>query len=294
MTPTVNPSPLAPQPPHPLGFNRTAIRQFVLLWLSRRPLLLAVGAFAILLLIDVWPSPLARLLSAWPFWLVLGGPVWALAVWYNEEPSRRRYMWSQPVGRAAHSLARVASGLGWLWMTCGGLVGVGYLVALFDGDAAQFAQLRAASWVSLITAPAIGYLAVSCIAVASDYPLRWLLGLLLCPPLVLATLDAWLGLADRMIEAFQGVAAWDITSVLVGPWTTDTNRIRVALDATESPKMTFAFVESTWWMATALWMVGFGAILMVMASRHPDGFSRRRRRRSNDSARLPGAVPARS
>lgn len=278
MTRTTDVSDSGGQALRPLGFAGAVTRQFALLWVSRRPPLLALGMFAIVMLIEVWPSPLARLVKAWPFWLVLVGPVWALAVWHKEEPSSRRYMWSQPVDRAVHSLARVAAGLGWLWIACVALVGLGYLVALFDGNAGQLGHLGVASWVSLFTAPVIGYLAVSCLTVASDYPMRWLMGILLGPPLVLGVLDAWLGFADRMLAAVRPVAAWGITSVLVGPWTTDANRILVALEAADSAKIRFAFVESTWWMATILWAVGFGMVLFVLASRHPDGFHRRRRK----------------
>ncbi len=104
--------------PRPLGFGAAFVRQFGLLWSSRRPLLLMVALLALLVLAgDPWSTdPKARLFTFWPLWLVIVGPVWAFTVFSNEGPSARLYHWSLPVDRAAHTLARLAAGLAWLWI----------------------------------------------------------------------------------------------------------------------------------------------------------------------------------
>jgi hypothetical protein len=116
----------------PLDFGQALARQFALLWASRRPLLLGLALLAVLVLAgEPWSDDvLARLLTPWPVWLGLAGPVWAFAVFHNEGPSARMYHWSMPVNRTVHTLARLGAGILWLWLLLAGLVAVGAIMAV--------------------------------------------------------------------------------------------------------------------------------------------------------------------
>lgn len=267
----------------PVGFGGAFVRQFRLLWTSRRPLLLGVALLAILVLAgEPWSSDeKARLFTFWPLWLVLVGPVWAFAVFHNEGPSNRLYHWSLPTGRLQHTVARLAAGVAWLWLLFAILIGAGALMAAMDGDLWQFGEIGPAGWANLFTGPLIGYLAISALTVASDYPLRWFFGLIFLFPLTLSILDEWLGL-DSLVETLLQPLVhdeWGVFPTMVGAFGSSVGALERTLEAMADPGATHrgAFVMENWWAATPLWVLLLTLLAGFLASRHPDTLPRLRR-----------------
>jgi len=251
------------------GFS-TAVRQQVLfLWATRRPHVLLAGLITVLALAGWLPGPLTRVLSAWLVWLVVVGPVWALAVWHDEPPRRRQYLWSQPVSRSTQTLARVTAGMLWLLGAYALTLAAGAAVAVFSGQQAQLAAISGGAWLNLLSAPVLGYLAVSCLAVASDYPLRWLLGLLLVPTLVIAVVGEWLGITDSLAPLLDRIGAFSPTSAVLGPAVVDIQRVVLELTG-ETPRMHFTGDTSFWWLALILWTLVLAGLLELLARLHPD------------------------
>lgn len=264
----------------PVGFGAAFVRQFRLLWTSRRPLLLAVALLSLLVLAgDPWAhDPKMRLLTFWPIWLMLIGPVWGFSVFHNEGPSQRLYYWSLPIGRTQHTLARVAAGLAWLWLLFGTLIGAGAIIGAMDGDLWQLGHISAAGWLNFFTGPLLGYLFVCALTVASDYPLRWFFGILFVFPLTLSILDDWLGLqslAERTLEPLVS-AEWGLFPVMIGGLGAAVNDVDQAiLRMAGSDVVSRGGAEVTyWWTATPLWILLFLALVTLAASRHPDTLPR--------------------
>lgn len=266
----------------PIGFVGASERQFRLLWASRRPILLAIGLLGLLGIAgEPWTeSPLARLLTPWPVWVTLIGPIWALAVWHNEGPSARHYFWAQPVSRRAHTMARVAAGAAWLWVIYLFLILAALLIGLADGEAGQLALISPLGWLNFFTGPLLGYLAVTVLAIPSDHPIRWLFGLIFLVPLTLSLLDEWLGL-DRFVRWLVRPLAnedWGMGITLLGGWGDAVTRAQhmVAMGETGTGLGT-AFSPATWALATALWAAFWIAVIVLLAGRHPDTLPRLRR-----------------
>lgn len=251
----------------PLGFVEACARQFRLLWTSKRPLLMMVALLAVLILAGPpWnDTPTMRLLTSWPLWMVLFGPIWAFVVFHNEGPSSRLYHWSLPVGRTKHTFARVAAGAAWLWVLLLALVVAGALMGLVDGNVQQLGELTPAAWINVFTGPLLGFLAVTTLTVASDYPLRWLFGITFGFGLFLSLLDEWLEW-DRLVGyLLEPLTAewWGFFPVMVGAMMDVASEADVPI--------------SGWGIATTLWILLLSAIVAIMASRHPDTLPRFRR-----------------
>lgn len=267
----------------PLGFGAAFTRQFKLLWTSRRPLLLGVALLGLLVLAgDPWSDdPKTRLLTFWPLWLTLIGPVWAVAVFYNEGPSKRLYHWSLPVDRLQHTAARLAAGVAWLWILYGVLIGSGVVMAAMDGDLWQLGEIDAAGWVNFFTGPLLGYLIVSVLTVASDYPLRWFFGIMFGFPLLISTLKEWLGL-DGLVDALLeplGNTDWGLFPVMVGGLGESVTELQHTLMVMADPDVVVrgGITIAHWWTATPLWILLFVLVVVAVASRHPDTLPRLRR-----------------
>ncbi|HEY0025873.1 MAG TPA: hypothetical protein VGB24_23490 [Longimicrobium sp.] len=132
----------------------------------------------------------------WP--VVILGLFAPLAVWKHDEPSRRAYLWSLPVERARHTLAKVASG----WTMLMGLVAAYVLWAMTvalvtDGNITINPEWEAALrptlppdarirdltlsghpwlWLVPFTAATTTYLLGSILALLADHPLRVVAG----------------------------------------------------------------------------------------------------------------------
>lgn len=168
---------LAPSP------SRVVRHQIDLLGAPATIMSLAVGLAGIQILVSSgWfagPTRLMRLpvFDIFPFLVVIGA-LWPAIVWHGEGPSRRLYHWSLPVPRHQHDILRVVAGGVWLLL---GLVSVELFqiaAALVNGYGDRLAGVSLGSWINYLTGPLTMYLVVSALAVATDHPLRWLLGVM--------------------------------------------------------------------------------------------------------------------
>lgn len=262
-----------------VGFGAAFTEQLRLLWMSRKPLLLLVGLLGILALAgEPWgDSPMARLFTVWPVWMIFIGPFWALAVWYGEGPANRLYFWSHPVSRAGHALARFAAGAAWLIALFALLILIGALFAGFDGEIDQFGALGFAAWLNFFTGPLLGYTILSVLAVPSDYAIRWFLVLVLGVPFVLSLLDEWLGAEDLVETLLRPLGAdWGIGPTILGPLAMDLSHLGSTLRGGQGEHGPM-FDIGTWWIAMPLWFLFWGTAVVLLARIHPDRFPRLRR-----------------
>lgn len=261
-----------------IGFAGATVRQFLLLWTSRRPLLLLVGTAGLLALVGepLGTSQIARLLLIWPVLVALVGPAWALAVFNNEGPSQRLYHWSQPVGRAGHTMARIAAGAVWLVTVYALLVLVAVAFGAIDGNGEQLAHLPAASWVNLFSGAILGYLAVSALAVATDHPFRWLFVIMFMIPLLGSLILGWLNLEHiaRALVLPVTNPEWGFSFALTGALAPVATEI---LSATMSPRpVEPVAIPPAWWLAMVLWSILLGGMVALLSLVHPDRFPRLR------------------
>lgn len=118
-----------------------------------------------------------------------------LALWRNESPSRRDYFWAMPVGRPAHTLARLLAGWAWLLLVVAGYLawgtGLAFLLGgdvslgpvrtrvlqpmLAGGDRLLDLGMAGHAWLWLVpfSAATVGYLAASIVALVAEHPWRW-------------------------------------------------------------------------------------------------------------------------
>lgn len=264
-----------------LGFGGAFVQQFRLLWTSRRPLLLGIAFVALLALSGPpWSDdPKARLFTLWPLWIFFMGPLWAFVTWHNEGPSNRLYFWSQPVSRAAHSMARVAAGAAWLWILYAFLIATGLLFAIFDGDVGQFALADAPAWVSLFTGALLGYLIISALAVPSDYPIRWFLAIAFAIPVTLTLFVEWLDLDELVRWAMTPLSdrEWGLGITMIAPFADAIARLEQAVRGSGGLHRPITDPQ-TWWIAMPLWVLFWTAVVFLLARRHPDLYRRWRRR----------------
>lgn len=264
-----------------VGFGAAVQRQFLLLWSTKRPLILIIFMLGALTLSgDPWMDDAgARLFMMWPVWIAILGPLWAFAVWHGETPSKRHYMWSQPVPRLTHTLARVTAGLAWLWVANALLILIGIGFALSDGDFVQITTLSTAGWVNWFTGPLLGYLLASILTVASDYPIRWAAALFFGVPLLVAIMVDWLNVdPDRLEWVAEPIAneSWGFGTALVGGFLNALTQLGHVLRGREGPVE--LPLPETWWLAAIGWIVVLSGAVAYLAQRHPDTFPRWRGR----------------
>lgn len=275
------------------GFLDAVRIQVRFIWRTRRPLWLLGGLIGVMLLAVMIRTPTARVLKFWPIWFLFVGPTWAFSVWHEESPSRRRYLWTQPVDRTQHTLARVGVGLGWLWVMFSLMVGLGVLVAIADGNVAQLSGVSFAGWVNLFVAVSAGYVVASWFTVALDEPLRWLLGLLLLPTLLLTLLNEQIGSVSSVVgKSFEVLALSEFgpLQAFFGPWVYEMASLAGSLRGRPSPP---AEPAADWWIAWPIWMVVVCAILWIIARMHPDRLMRLRGR-SVSGSQFPASASARA
>ncbi|MDX1674524.1 MAG: hypothetical protein R3314_07020, partial [Longimicrobiales bacterium] len=252
------------------------------LWASRRPLLLAVAMLAVLVLAgEPWNhDPKMRLISAWPMWLVVVPLIWGFAVFHNEGPDNRLYFWSMPTDRSGQTLARLAAGLTWLWVSYIGLIVAGWLFGLMDGNAWQLAEIGVAGWVNFFTGPLLVYLSISLLTVPSNYPIRWFFGILFVIPLFISLFVDWIAELEDVLETVFAPLInedWGFFVTMIGGWLKDLDRLEVTLQNMMDPGATTisAFDAARyWWAATPLWIIVMAAVVTFVATRHPDALPR--------------------
>ena len=261
----------------PVGFGGAFARQFRFLWTSRRPLLLAVALLAVLVLSgEPWTNhAMMRLLTPWPIWVVLVPVVWGFAVFHNEGPSGRFYFWSQPTGRSEHTLARIAAGLAWLWLMYALLIVAGWVLGVVDGDAWQMGEIGISGWVNFFTGPLIAYLAISVLTIPSDYPIRWFVGIIFVFPLLVSLFVEWLDMEDLVMRVLEPLANedWGLGITMVGGLVGDIERLELQLRAMQDPSFTATAqfdAAQAWWAAMPSWTLVLVAVVVFIATRHPD------------------------
>lgn len=261
-----------------IGFGGAYGRQLRFLWISRRPLLLMVALLAVLVLAgEPWvQDPKMRLFVMWPVWVVIAPIAWSFAVFFNEGPSSRLYFWSQPVDRTQQTLARIAAGVTWLWVAIVLLILVGWTVAAVDGNAWQMAEIGPAGWVGFFTGSLLVYLAVSLLTIPSDYPIRWFFGLLFLFPLLVSLFSEWLEWDPVMETVLEPLAnqTWGLAITIVGGLGYAVNGLQNTINTMRDPSFVAVAPAgadvAAWWWATPAWIVVLGALVVFIASRHPD------------------------
>jgi hypothetical protein len=220
----------------------------------------------------------------WP--VVILGLFAPLAVWKYEEPSRRAYLWSMPVGRARHTLARVASG----WTVLMGLVAVYVLWAMgvalvTDGNITINPEWEAALrptlppgarirdltlsghpwlWLVPFTAATTTYLLGSILALLADHPLRVVAGAAFAFFVTIALLESTGGAAERAADRL-------FVNLVASPYgiVTEVTGIVHRFDAgpgvlNDQPNL------GAWARATLLWMGGGLAATFLAARRYQE------------------------
>ncbi len=229
-----------------IRFHRAVRLQLRLLWLSRRPVMQLVTMVALVLLASRFPlSPEGQLQIVVLLSAGFSGPIWAFAVWAEEPPSARNFMWSQPAGRTQQSLARVLAGLLWLWAILVVLVAIDVVAVtmIVDGYGDLLSTIGFAMWLNLFVGATIGYLMLSCLLVVFERPFWWMVSVILL----------WALNWDRAARLEQALGDFGVEPMMVGQ---------------------FIGVGPNWWIAWPLWVVTFSLLAWALARVHPDWLAR--------------------
>ena len=188
--------------------------------------------------------------------MLVGGLVWAFAVWSREPPSARGYHLVMPISRFGHNLARVAAGASWL------LIGIFVMLAaviiglVISGRGSVLGVIATTGWVNYVVAPLTVYLLISIVTILSNHPGRMLLivYLTLIGPYVLAALldiDPLFRIFDVFVGGKYGYS--------------------VAFTHGFFPNLSVSGGETgagEWLVSATIWLVVVGVGVVVAASRH--------------------------
>lgn len=210
------------------GFGIVLRQQMRLLWLSRRPQLLAalmVGSFLMMRAVVWWTNTRTGSMTldailftqVTPLIMAIGG-AWGIIVWRDDPPKHRRYHWSLPVDMTHHDLARVLAGALWLLAAIAVYFAVGSMLALADGTAAELRHGAGFTALHYALAPLLAYMLMSGFGVASNRPFEWALGLFFGLQLFVAlamVLDRH-SLIVRFFESAVFTGSWGLGAALSG------------------------------------------------------------------------------
>jgi hypothetical protein len=206
----------------------------------------------------------------WPGIVGLLLPIW---VWKGEERFGASFLWTLPVDRRRHALAKVFAG--WVWLMGGVALFVLWSLALTllsGGNILAEETLRVLrSLLAPFTSATATYLLASALGLATRHPLRWIAGSVIGFSIVSGVGDAanavWLANAlERLVEPlFEG--PYGLDALLTGR-TTKLN-IEATLSTGDSVAVRRALPDvGQWATATLLW-TGAGLVtLWAAASRH--------------------------
>jgi hypothetical protein len=272
---------------------------------SRGPALVAMAVVAVVtLLITINALKTGEVIAFHPERQMLPGLVGLLlplAVWRGEERFGASFLWTLPVDRRQHALAKVFAG--WVWLMGGvALFVLGSLaLTLFSGgnilaeetlrvlrplslsasptlDPAAVETVRWTPqpllWLAPFTSATATYLLASALGLATRHPLRWIVGAVIAFAIVSGVGEAanavWLG---NVLEPL-------VESLIEGPY---------GLDALLTARATFLNNDATlstgdrvevwralpdvgqWATATLLWTGAGLMTLWAAASRHREG-----------------------
>ena len=227
----------------------------------------------------------------------MAGLLLPLFVWRGEQRFGPGFLWTLPVDRRQHALAKVFAGWVWLmaavallflWLLALTLLSGGNPLAeetlrMLPGalpgaqgvDPAALQSLRSTPqpllWLVPFTAASGAYVLASALSLALRHPLRWLAGSVLAVFLVLSVSQAvragWL--ADGLMGLLQTlfVGRYGLDALLTA--TTETLHTEVTLTTGETVGVWRALPNlGQWALATLLWTGGGLLALWAAASRH--------------------------
>jgi hypothetical protein len=266
---------------------------------------LAAAAFAALatLLIGSERAGSGKAIPFHPEYRVLPGLLGLLlpiAVWMGEERFGAGFLWTLPVDRRRHALAKVVAG--WVWLMAAVALVVLWVLALavmsggnvladetrrvlpsFSFGAAPFdpaavldvrSKAQPLFWLAPFTAATGTYLIASALALGFRQPLRWVVGAVSGFFLLIGLADA--AGADRVITSTSVLLDW----LIKGPYgidtlltaRTETLQVAATLSTGESLVVWRALPDvNEWATATVLWTGAAAALLWAAISRHREG-----------------------
>jgi len=226
------------------------------------------------------------------------GLVFPIVVWRGEDRFGPGFLWTLPVDRRRHALAKVSAG--WIWLMSAVALFVLWLFALTllsggsvlgeetvrvlsspvpapgtfaDPGAVQTVRLapQPLYWLTPFTAATGAYLLASALALGLRHPLRWIVGAALGLQLVVIAGDAtnveWLAqLPSRLLQPLYA-GPYGIDTLVSAR--TESVEVRVTLPTGERVRAWRALPHLGRWAAATLLWTGVGlAILWAAASRH--------------------------
>lgn len=222
-----------------------------------------------------------------PALLALVSPI---LVWRGEDRFGPGFLWTLPVDRRRHALARVCAGWVWLmgavalfvlWLLAltvlsgGGLLRDETIRVLASPDPGAVRTVRLAPqplfWLTPFTAATGTYLLASAVWLGLRHPFRWIVGTALALQLVAITGDA------ANVEWLTRLPSGLLRTLYAGPYGLDTllsartesAEVRVTLATGEVVHAWRAVPHlGQWAAATLLWIAAGLAILWAAASRH--------------------------
>jgi len=168
----------------PIGFGEALMEQLRWVWARLRFWWLVLGVLLAgsgVLLVNTltentWPRSGSMFAGVVLPLVLLVAVSWSLSVWRDDPPKDRDYFWLQPVGREAHTLARVLAGLVWM-LGVMAVAAVALAIAILvapDAGLADHALPPAGFWFSWLGAFVLSYLVGTFAAILSDRPAIWL------------------------------------------------------------------------------------------------------------------------
>jgi hypothetical protein len=204
--------------------------------------------------------------GAIPMFLV--GLLIPFGVWRSEDPSRRAYHWSMPVGRGLHTVAKLLSG--WVWLMIATIVYLSFIIALatlvaaVTGDPAWQGTTPAWEWIVAFTAPTLAYLLTSIPVIGSDHPWRWIGGILIGYGVIIAVFKSF-GM-DDLAHTLNAISngRYGLKAALFGGAQQGEQGVTIGVtrEMMASPRM------STWLVAMPLWIIGSGIAVAIASYRH--------------------------
>ena len=289
---------------HPMPHLRTVLGEQVRAvgHALRRPAIVAgalVAGGTLLVAIQILRGPVAGL-DFWPESQMLPGVLgllFPIAVWRGEKRFGDGFLWTLPVGRRRHALAKVAAGWVWLmaaiafftlWLavlalaTGGSFLGVeprellpSYEVppGVLDPATLRTVQWtpRPVLWIVPFTAATGTYLLSSALALGVKHPLRWIVGVVLAFLLLVIGLEATntirlsMGPSRLLSSAYHGPYGFD---ALLTARTESLRTEAVLANGGRIAVWRGLPHLGQWAAATAGWTLGGLLALWAAASRH--------------------------
>jgi hypothetical protein len=228
----------------------------------------------------------------------MAGLLLPIGVWRGEDRFGASFLWTLPVDRRRHALAKVCAGWVWLmaavalfvlWLLALALISGGQIISestirvlpssvvpapgMLDPATLQSVRWmpRPILWLVPFTAATAMYLLSSAFALGTRHPIRWLVGAVLAFFLVLGVAEAtswrWLlQAANRVIVAITD-GPYGVDSVMTGR--TESLHTETTLSTGEKVDVWRGLPNlGQWAIATLLWTGAAVAALWAAASRH--------------------------